>query len=131
MPQTCQPGRPLRQIACRSARAVWIADGCGERQRIARHGTAVVVEDDGQPRLLGLPTPVFQPDVQFRMIGLPDGVGAGRLVAVDQVEGVGIGLRPPRTYQSLTRATCGPASRRRASRLFGFRQRTRGRQRAV
>ena len=27
MPQTCQPGRPLRQIACRSARAVWIADG--------------------------------------------------------------------------------------------------------
>ena len=28
------------------------------------------------------------------MIGLPDGVGAGRLVAVDQVEGFGIGLRP-------------------------------------
>jgi hypothetical protein len=27
MPQTCQPGRPLRQIAWRSARAVWIADG--------------------------------------------------------------------------------------------------------
>ena len=27
MPQTCQPGRPLRQIACRNARAVWIADG--------------------------------------------------------------------------------------------------------
>jgi hypothetical protein len=28
------------------------------------------------------------------MVGLPHGVGAGRLVAVDQVEGVGIGLRP-------------------------------------
>ena len=27
MPQTCQPGRPLRQIACRRARAVWIAEG--------------------------------------------------------------------------------------------------------
>ena len=42
----------------------------------------------------GPPLPVFQHDVEFRMIGLPDGVGAGRLVAVDQVEGVGIGLRP-------------------------------------
>ena len=68
--------------------------GAAEEQRIARHGAAVVVEDDGQPRLLGPPTPVFQHDVEFRMIGLPDGVGAGRLVAVDQVEGVGIGLRP-------------------------------------
>ena len=27
MPQTCQPGRLFRQFDCRSARAVWIADG--------------------------------------------------------------------------------------------------------
>ena len=94
MPQTCQPGRALRQIACRSARAVWIADGLGERERVAGDGTAVVVEDDGQPRLSRLPSPVFQPDVELRMVGLPDGVGAGRLVTVDQVEGFGIGLRP-------------------------------------
>ena len=60
-----------------------------ERQRVARHGTAVVVEDDGQPRLLGLATPVFEPDVQLGMVGLPDGVGRGRFVAVDQVERFG------------------------------------------
>jgi hypothetical protein len=68
--------------------------GAAEEQRVARRGTAVVVEDDRQPGLPGTPLPVFQHDVEFRVIGLPDGVGTGRLVAVDQVEGVGIGVRP-------------------------------------
>ena len=94
MPQTCQPGRPLRQIACRRARRRLDRRGAAEEQRVAGHGPAVVVEDDGQPRLPGPPLPVFQQDVEFRMIGLPDGVGTGRLVAMDQVEGVGVGLRP-------------------------------------
>jgi hypothetical protein len=81
-------------MACRRARAVWDRRGAAEEQSVAGHGAAVVVEDDGQPGLFGLPTPVFQPDVQFRMIGLPDGVGTSGLVAMDQIDCVGIGLRP-------------------------------------
>ena len=33
MPQTCQPGCGFRQIACRNARAVWIADGADNERK--------------------------------------------------------------------------------------------------
>ena len=52
MPQTCQPGWAFRQIAWRSASAVWIADGAPKKSRIAGDRPAVIVEDDGQPGLL-------------------------------------------------------------------------------
>ena len=42
----------------------------------------------------GCPRPSFSQMSSSDMIGLPDGVGTGRLVAMDQVEGVGIGPRP-------------------------------------
>ena len=38
--------------------------------------------------------PFCRESLPYLMIGLPDGIGAGRFVTVNQVEGFGIGLRP-------------------------------------
>ncbi len=58
------------------------------------------------------------------MIGLPDGVGAGRLVAMDQVEGIGRGLRPfmegPQgRVQGADQVIDGVVARRRLPELLG------------
>src|SRR3954462_13603281 len=59
------------------------------------------------------------------MIGLPDGIGAGRFVAVNQVEGFGIGLRPlvgqgqEGWLQVADHGIYDPVGRRRLPELFG------------
>ena len=56
MPQTCQPGSALAPDRLPQGQGRLDRRGAAEEQRIARHGAAVVVEDDRQPRLLGPPT---------------------------------------------------------------------------
>ena len=64
-----------------------------EEQEIARHCAAIVVKNNGQPRLAGLSLLVSQEDVELCVIRLPDGVGRFSLPAVDQVEAVAVRVR--------------------------------------
>src|SRR5271157_5768951 len=73
-------------------------EGCLHRgggvqgQEVPCHGTAVVVEDDGEPRLARVPLLITNEDIEFGMVRLPDGVGRFRLPAVDEVEGLAVGF---------------------------------------
>lgn len=66
--------------------------GKRQRDRVTRHGAAVIVEDDGQPRFSGLAAVVYE-DIKLRVVSLPDGVRRDRFGAVDQIEGLAVGLR--------------------------------------
>ena len=64
-----------------------------EEEHIPGDRPAVIVEDDGQPRLPGLALTIFHEDVELAVIRLPDGVGRFGLPAVDQVEAVAVRFR--------------------------------------
>jgi hypothetical protein len=61
---------------------------------VAGDGAAVIIEHDRQPGLLGFSVLPNNPDVQFAVVGLPDGIGRVRFPAMDQIEGFRIGLGP-------------------------------------
>jgi hypothetical protein len=64
----------------------------GEKEQIAGDSAAVIIEDDGQPRLAGLVLVVFDQDLELGVIGLPGGVGRLGVPAMHEVEGVAVGL---------------------------------------
>ena len=68
-------------------------DGRLEADAEAGDRAAVVVEDDGQPGPRGLAALVEDPDVQRRVVGLPDLVGSAGLAAIEQVEALAVHLR--------------------------------------
>ncbi len=63
-----------------------------ERERKARNGPAMIVDDDGQPRPVRLPVVAYCPEIKLGVIGLPDLVRALCLSAVDQIVCVAISL---------------------------------------
>ena len=67
---------------------------CFEREKVARHGAAVVVDDRGEPRLGGGTIRAHQQDVEQRVVGLPDGVGPICFPPVDQLERLTVRRRP-------------------------------------
>ena len=64
-----------------------------EEEHIPADRAAVIVEDDGQPRLTGLALTIFHENVELAVIRLPDGVGRFSLPAVDQIEAVAVRFR--------------------------------------
>src|SRR5450830_2113482 len=84
-PCTAQAGSLLRQIAWRSARDRFNAEGAPEEDAVPGDRSGAVVQDDGQPgpgRMTGL---VQDEDVQLGVVGLPDVVGTLGLTAVDEL----------------------------------------------
>lgn len=97
MPQTCQRGSVLRQhpqsgypLAQRQRR---VQDrGRSAREAVGGDRPAVVVEDDREPGLDQATLLVGDPDIERRVIRLPDLVGRGRFAPVEQVELLPVGL---------------------------------------
>lgn len=66
----------------------------GETEAIRGDRAAVVIEDDRQPWSHRCAALVAHPEVERRVVCLPEIVGSGRFPAMEQVEGEPIGLRP-------------------------------------
>ena len=62
-----------------------------EVEEVAGDRAAVVVEDRREPRLLRYAVFVLEPDVEVLVVGLPQVVGPLGLVAVQEVERLGVG----------------------------------------
>ena len=61
---------------------------------VASHRTAVIIQNDREPRFPGLPLLIGEQHVQQGMVGLPEGIGRLRLTPVEEIEGLVIGLLP-------------------------------------
>ena len=59
---------------------------------VAGHRTTIIIQDDREPRFPGLALLIGEQHVQQGMVGLPDGIRRLRLTAVEEVEGLVIGL---------------------------------------
>jgi hypothetical protein len=64
-----------------------------ERKKIPSDSAAVVVDDDAQPRLGGRSVGTDQPNIEWRVVGLPDRIGTGSLSPMDQLECFTVGFR--------------------------------------
>jgi hypothetical protein len=62
-------------------------------KEISSHGAAVVIQDDREPGLLRFAIRADEQNIEWRMIGLPNGIRAGRFAPVNQVECFAVGLR--------------------------------------
>lgn len=94
MPQTDQAGSSLRPMAWAQHQRRLKGRGVPEAEADAGDGAAVVVEDDGQPRL-GRPAALIeQPEVELGVVGLPELIRPARVAAIQQVERLPVGLGP-------------------------------------
>jgi hypothetical protein len=57
-----------------------------ERKEISGDSAAVVVDDDAEPRLGGRSVWTDQPNIEWRVVSLPDRIGTGSLAPMDQLK---------------------------------------------
>ena len=78
-----------------------------ETETVRRHRTAVVVEDHGEPRAHGRPVRIVHPEVEKRVIRLPEGIGGCGLAAIEEIVREAVGLRAVvgERYQTRVEAT--------------------------
>ena len=57
------------------------------------NGAAVVVDDDAEPRFGCRSVRTDQPNIEWRVVGLPDRIGTGSLAAMDQLKCFTVGFR--------------------------------------
>ena len=63
-----------------------------EREKISRHSPTVVVNNDRQPGFCWLAIWAHEQNVQWRMVGLPNGIRPVGFAAVNQFKSVAVNL---------------------------------------
>ena len=66
-----------------------------QAQRVTGHDSAVVVQDDREPRSRGPAALIEDPHIQRRVIGLPHLVGSARFTPIQELELLRVVFRPP------------------------------------
>src|SRR5215510_9887439 len=51
------------------------------------HGSAIVIHNDGQPGTSRRPTVLLHPEIQERVVSLPDPIWSFRFTAIEQIKG--------------------------------------------
>ena len=63
-----------------------------EGHHVPCHRTAIIVQDDSEPRFPGVALLVGEEEVQQRVVRLPNGIGRLRLAAVEEIKGLAVDL---------------------------------------